>query len=898
MRQHRRNPDGTGLDTIRACARRGRATPVALALTIALALALAYASDARAQSGATKQVEAVELVQGITLDGQLNETAWMRRPINDFRRYRPRTGAPSQRTDVWVAFDDEALYVAARLLEADSTLVSSALGRRDDELASDWFSVALDPNGDGRTGYLFSVNPSGSFRDAALYDDGRIDYTFEAAWQRSSLVDSLGWTLEMRIPFSQLRFSAREEYAWGINFGRTILHTGEELVYAGTLTRSSRFATLSGLHDITGGSRVQLVPYVVGSLHSYQPTEGDPFNKGREYAWSTGGDLRYGFPSGLTLDATINPDFGQVEVDPAVINLSAYETFFQEKRPFFANSGSFFRSSFVKGAEFFYSRRIGRAPQGRAKEDIELSHDGFSDIPDQSTILGAARLSGRLASSTPFGALVAVTQREHATIDSAGTIFEDVVEPATVFSAVRGRYEPRGGDWGVGLLATSVLRDLHEDRVANVMNRSAIAGAVDFWAPIDADEGFMLRGWAGASAVSGNQRQIFRLQRSSQRYYQRPDATHLTLDTFATSLAGVAGGARLADESGPFTGSIGLTAFSPGFEINDLGYSRHADLVSAEASVGYSLYELSALVSELSIDLLADVELDFAGERTGTSLTASASTLLGNQWTASSSVTYRLSALDVRATRGGPAMTAPSGFDASLTVGSDPRRDLMASVTGNLGGDSYGSVVRSLGGEVVWRPFESMLVSVAPWIDRSRWEAAYFGVVQDELATGTFGSRYVFATLDQKNTSVDVRVDLVVTPTLSLQLYAQPFFGDVRYSGYRELARARSGEFIRYGDGSSSFEDVDGEFRIDPDGEGPAELFSLFDSNFEYQSLRGTAVLRWEYLPGSTVFLAWTQSRYTYDDRWQQFYNPDGTSILKVYPDNVFHLKFTYLIGS
>jgi hypothetical protein len=867
-----------------------------LLTAVAILLASVHAS---AQSGSAKEVVAVELVQSIELDGQLTETAWMRRPINDFRRSRPRTGEPSQRSDIWVAFDDEAFYVAARLLEADSSLVSGALGRRDDALTSDWFTVALDPNGDERTGFLFSVNPSGSFRDAALYDDGRVDYTWEAAWQRASLVDSIGWSVEIRIPFSQLRFSARDEYEWGINFGRTILHSGEELVFSGTVTRPSRFARLTGLTGITGGSRLQLVPYVVGSVHAYEPTPGDPFHEdGREYGWSAGGDVRYGFPNGLTLDGTINPDFAQVEVDPAVINLSAYETIFQEKRPFFVNSSTFFRSTFSKGAEFFYSRRIGRSPQGRDPRDIELSHDGYSSVPGRSSILGAARLYGRVGGAVPLSALAAVTQREYALIDSAGVRFEEEIEPSTIYTALRGRYEPRGSAFGVGVLATGVVRDLRNDRLADLMNRNALAGAADFWLPVTDDNKWLVRGWGGATAVSGNWRQINRLQRSSQHYFQRPDAGHLGLDTFATSLAGWGGGLRFAREEGSLTGGVGVTAYSPGFEINDLGYSRYSDRINSEAWLGYSLYELTDLFSELSLDLIASAEHDFGGERTGTSLTASASTLLGNQWSASTSITYRLGAIDVRATRGGPAMVAPSGYDASVTVASDPRYDVTASATVNVGGDSYGSRIFAVGGELVWRPIESMLISVAPWIDRSLWEAAYFGAERDPSATETFGARYIFAALDQKNTSVDIRFDLVLTPTLSLQLYAQPFFGDVEYSRYRELRRTRSDEFLFYGQGESSFEDVDGEFVIDPDGDGPSEGFSLFDSNFDYESLRGTAVLRWEYLPGSTVFLAWTHSRYLYDDRWQAFFNPEGTTLMKVYPDNVVHLKFTYLIGS
>ena len=886
--------------TWRANCERFRAMFERLSLSIAAMIILVAGCvlTASARPPATKRVEAVRLMQEVVLDGALTETAWLRAPINDFRRYRPRSGMPSQRSDVWIAYDETALYVAARLFEADSTLVRGALGRRDDALASDWFTVALDPNGDGRTGFLFSVNPSGSYRDAALYDDGRTDYTWESAWQRASLIDSVGWTVEIRIPFSQLRFTSRSSYTWGINFGRTILHTGEELVYAGTLARVSRFASLNGLADIAGGRRIQFVPYAVASMHSYEPTPDDPFNQGRDYAWSVGGDLRYGFPSGMTLDATINPDFGQVEVDPAVVNLTAFETFFQEKRPFFSNSASMFRSSPTKGSEFFYSRRIGRSPQGRDPSTIELAHEGYSSIPKQSTILGAVKLTGNFSDSVKFGALAAVTEREHATIDSSGIIFEEEVEPATMFAVFRGRLEPVDAMHGFGALATIVARELSDDRLAGLMNSFAMTTAADFWLMLDAEREWSVRGWAGLSAIAGDERQMLRMQRMPQRYFQRPDADHISTDTSATSLAGWAGGLKLTREEGPITGRISINALSPSFELNDIGYSRFADRIATDASLAYSLYDVAPSVSEISLDAVATYEMDFGGDINGASLTMSAWGQSSAHWTASTSVTWHAAAIDPRATRGGPSMRSASGWDLSASIASDSRAPLMASATARYGSDDYGSISRSIGGEVVWRPFESVLLSVAPWFENSHWEAAYFDAITDKGATRTFGRRYIFAALDQTNTSVDVRLDIVMTPTLSLQLYAQPFDGVAGYSRYRELLRPRSGDFLFFGENGSTIVDSDGEITIDTDGDGPDEEFTIYDSNFEYQSLRGTAVLRWEYRPGSTVFLAWTQSRYSYDDRWQRYFRPTPESLMSVHPDNVFHLKFTYLIGS
>ena len=508
------------------------------------------------------------------IDGRLTEAVWQGTGTDDFTQRNPLDGKPaSERTEVWVAFDDKALYVAARLFDSEPAKIVGLLGRRDDDLDSDWFTFAVDPYLDRRSGFSFSVNPAGSIIDRTLYNDEWDDTTWDGIWESAARIDDQGWTVEMRIPYDQLRFIVRNEYVWGVNFKRTIQRKNEQDYFSWVPKEEngfvSRFARLTGICDIRPGRHFEAMPYTVGKLAFSPQEEGNPFRTGSDLFASVGLDLKYGLKSNLTLDVSLNPDFGQVEVDPAEVNLSVFETYYSEKRPFFIEGSNIF--AFGQGGansnwgfnwgnpEFFYSRRIGRPPQG------SVDRDGYVNYPETTTILGAAKLTGKVAGNWNVGFMNAVTAREYADVDNLGDRSRQEVEPFSDYSVLRAQKEFHQGRQGLGFIATGVFRDLDNQGLQEILNRRALVLGADGWLQLGKTQSWALTGWLGASRVNGSRDVILGLQQSPLHYFQRPDADHLALDPEATSLGGWAGRLALNKQKGNVVFNAALGAVSPGF---------------------------------------------------------------------------------------------------------------------------------------------------------------------------------------------------------------------------------------------------------------------------------------------------------------------------------------------
>ncbi|HZX11483.1 MAG TPA: DUF5916 domain-containing protein, partial [Acidobacteriota bacterium] len=545
-------------------------------LLILVVLAIPLLSAAKmVEAPKPEPVKAFKVKEPIKIDGILTEEVWKNDGCSGFVQTDPIDGSkPSEETRVWVAYDEESLYVAAFLYDSQPELIQGRLGRRDDLVDSDWFIFAVDPYFDRRTGYQFAVNPSGSIVDWTLFNDINEDNTWNGVWDWASHINDQGWCVEIKIPFDQLRFPKKDEYIWGVNFRRVILRKNEKITYVWVPKEESayvsRFAELKGIKGIDPGMHIEVLPYAVsqGRFSPQQP--GNPFETGKEFLGDAGFDFKLGLKSNLTLDATVNPDFGQVEVDPAVINLSAYETYYEEKRPFFIEGANIF-NAFGRGGlhmnaninwpspRFFYSRRIGRAPQG------SVTRSGYVDYPEASTILGAFKLTGKVLNGWDIEFINALTSREYAEIDSGGIRFQEEVEPLTYYGALRVQKDFNGGAQGVGLIASSVNRGLENQNLDEILNRNAFSLAVDGWSYLDKNRTWVVTLWAGGTRVEGSQTAINRLQRSPLHYYQRPDASHVSLDENATFMNGWGGRFNLAKQRGNFVLNLALGALSPGF---------------------------------------------------------------------------------------------------------------------------------------------------------------------------------------------------------------------------------------------------------------------------------------------------------------------------------------------
>jgi hypothetical protein len=881
----------------------------ALPAVLLLALTLSGPAPAQPPEG-VGPVRAVRLASPVVVDGRLDETAWQGAPaVTRFTQRDPVEGAvPSESTWVWVAFDDRALYVAARLWDSRPDSIVAQLVRRDVSTASDRFFLYLDTYHDGRSGYYFGINAAGVLMDGTLFNDTQSDALWDGVWAAQARCETgsgSGWTCEFRIPISQMRSRAGTEQVWGINFKRCLTRRNE-VDYLVPLPKKasgfvSRFPDLVGFEPARRGRNVELLPYSTGKAEYLVHDAGDPFNDGSRYTPGIGADLRAGVGNNLTLNATVNPDFGQVEVDPAVVNLSDVESYFEEKRPFFTENARVF-SFGQEGAasywnlgwpapRFFYSRRIGRAPQGGVPGE-------FSDVPLATHILGAAKLTGKPSPGLDFGLLQAVTSREVARYQAGGIESRTTVEPLTYYGVARGLRQMKGGYNGVGLMTTLVQRRLADDELADAMNRQSLMAGVDGWHFLDRKKLWVLSGWAGMSRVAGTEQRMLRLQRSSLHYLQRPDAQHLGVDSSATSLTGYGARLWLNKQEGNLLFNSAVGVLSPRFDVNDMGYMSQADATNAHAGIGYKWTEPNAWRKDLSMVGIVVATGNRDGDLTSKGMYLNPTVTFANDWSINPEYFPFLSAKNDRRTRGGPLMYEPASTWWQVSFDSDPsRKTTWHLVTANSSAPTVKTSYWSVYPSVEWKPASNFTLSFGPGLDRAIEDAQYVplygasAAAPGEVPADFGGRRYVFARMDQTTLSANLRLDVSFTRNLTLQTYVQPLISEGRYGGYKALARSGSYEFVRYGpDAVASPEAV----VVTPAG---GESFAFPNPSFNVKSLRGNAVLRWEYRPGSVLYFVWTQTRARdFDPVGDLRVGPSMRRLFDAGANDIFLVKATYYL--
>jgi hypothetical protein len=888
--------------------------PRPVARTAALALLLvggplhaqgrARASAPRPETpvGAAPVVAAARATHAIRVDGRLDDADWAgATPVSGFTQVDPAEGAPvSEPTEVRILYDGEALYVGARL--RDRGEVRRRLGRRDMDLGdADWFGVVLDSYHDHRTAAAFLVSAAGVKRDTQRAEAGPDDATWDAVWDAAVGVDSGGWAAELRIPFSQLRFDGRRLAQWGVQLERRIGRKSELAVFAFTPKAEqggvARYGHLEGLRDIRAGSRLDVVPYSVAKA-DYAVAGDTPFRRRGARSVTAGLDLKYRASSRFVVDATVNPDFGQVEVDPALVNLSDVEAFYEERRPFFVEGAEIFRfggaavGPGAAAANVFYSRRVGRAPQLGA---AQLGAPAATDLPSAANILGAAKLSGRTAGGWSLGVLDAVTGRADARWHGAdGGTRREAAEPLTNYLAARAVRQARGGQTTVGGVLTGVTRRLDAPALDAALRSDAYVGGVDFrheWAR----RSWSVSGFLAGSGVRGSAAAMELTQRASTRYLQRPDLAHDRLDPTHTSLLGYAAQLQLFKQAGRhWIGDVGVSATSPGYEVNDLGFLGRADLLNANARLVYRENRPGPVLRQWSVSGVGVTQYNYDGDRILTQFQLGASAQHRSFWGGSAIVAYSPERADDRLTRGGPVVRRPATVVGVASAYSDNRRRVWGSANANAERDARGTWNLGTALAVRLRPAESWNLSVGPSFQRGTTAAQYVTSAPDSTAAATFGRRYVFARLDQTTLGLETRLNVTVSPALSLQTYAQPFFSHGTYGEPAQLRAAGAYAFDVYGRDVGTRAPAAGGFRVDADGDGPAPSFAVPDRDFTVRSLRGNAVLRWEYRRGSTLYVAWQQSRGANDAAYEFRLGGATRDLLRARPDNVFVVKLSY----
>lgn len=854
-------------------------------------------------------LRAVRRDGAVQLDGRLDEPAWAAAPeAREFTQSYPQPGRPpTDPMSVRVLYDDQAIYVGVRMYDSHPDSIAAQLARRDASgIYSDWLHVIIDSYRDRRTSFRFSVNPLGVQKDVYTSDDGNEDLNWDAVWEVATRVDDEGWVAEYRIPLSQLRYGSVPEgveRVWGFQVMRDVARRNERDSFSPWTPQSpgfvSSFGDLAGLTDIGEPRRLEVLPYVSTRAVRAPGSTFDPFYRSTDLTPSVGGDLRYGLPGGLTLTGTVNPDFGQVEVDPAVVNLTAFETFFPEKRPFFLEGSDVFSFGNVRSnnsynsTTFLYSRRIGRTP-ARAQAVAFDPGVEYSDSPDQTRILGAMKVTGKHGPWT-VGVLDAVTSREEARFaGSDGVRGTAPIEPRTNYFAGRVRRDLRVGQTVVGAMLTSTLRDIDDEVFRPLLGSRAGFGGVDFEHAWN-DRSWFLSGYGGYSRVDGTPQMIGALQRSSVHQYQRPDAGHVEVDPARTSLAGYIYEVAL-QKTGTWFGSVSYKDVSPGFDVNDLGFHGRVDFRALSTLAGYSSSRAGATIRQRSYFLYHNSAWNHDGDALYQSANASASLTFNNFWSAGAGAGVTAAAYSDRLTRGGPLAGIPRGWSANMNVGSDSRRLVVASANLRLSGDVSGAHSTSGGISISARPTSNLRLSFGPSIGVQESTSQFVRAQPDALATDSYGVRYVFADLHQTTLSLDTRVEWTLSPTLSVQTYVQPFVATGRYERYKEFTTPGAFDFAVYGvdRGTIVHDPSAGRYTVDPDGTGSASPFTIADPTFNTRSLRGNAVVRWQYRPGSALFLVWQQQRSAFEPLGDFDAGRDLGAIFRTRPTNVFLLKATY----
>jgi Domain of unknown function (DUF5916)/Carbohydrate family 9 binding domain-like len=846
------------------------ATGFALLYFALTALATGSPTDS-AKGSSASMVHASRATAPIAVDGILSEAEWATaEPVTDFTQREPAEGAPAtERTEVRVLYDDGALYVGARLFDSHPDSVRAQLARRDRVVSSDRFLVFLDCYHDKRTGFFFGINAAGTLYDGTLYNDDWDSDTWDGVWEGRVTRDSLGWSAELRIPYSQLRFQHQKTHRWGVNFKREIARRNEKDYLVHTPSNGSgfvsRFVDLVGVGEVRPPARLEVLPYVTTRAEYMSHDAADPFNDGSQLGAGFGGDLKVGLGSNLTLDATVNPDFGQVEVDPAVVNLSDVETFFDEHRPFFVEGASIF--DYGSGGandfwgfnwanpSFLYTRRIGRAPEGELPDEYD-----YSKVPSGSNILGAGKLSGKVGDWS-LGALNAITSREHAHFSLGTQHWQQEVEPLTYYGVYRAQKELANGRHGLGFIGTLTARAFDEPQLRSELSSTALGFGVDGWTTLDPSGTWVISGWSGLSRSAGTPERLQALQESSVHYFQRPDADYLGVDSSATSLSGYAARVSLNKQKGNWMFNSAVGVVDPKFDVNDLGFQYRSDQLNAHLMFGHKWTTPGRTFRSWRLNLAGFRSYNFGGDVTWTGLFLTGLYELRNFSTGRWFVAYNPSTLSDSRTRGGPLMINQPGVEWDFQLDSDPNKRWIYGV--GLHGNHYRENWEqswSARAALEWKPGARLSLRIEPQIERIGTSSQYVDTFDDLLATSTFGHRYVFADLDQTTVSASLRLNWIFTPRLSLEVYAQPLASSGNYTGFKELARPRSYEFTNYPDPVPTA-DPD-RIVVDPDGSaGAAAGHEIDDPNFSLVSLRGNAVLRWEFSPGSTLFLVWTQDR-------------------------------------
>ncbi|MBN2615058.1 MAG: carbohydrate binding family 9 domain-containing protein [Bacteroidales bacterium] len=828
------------------------------------------------------------------IDGDLNDAAWKEGEWQTgFTQFQPYNGKkPTQKTDFKILYDNNDLYVAIRCYDTDPQKIVSRLTRRDN-IDGDWAGISIDSYFDQRTAFGFLVSAAGVKLDGKFTNDGgNIDPTWNPVWYVKTSEDSKGWYAEMKIPFSQLRFASKDKMTWGIQIARYIFRNQEQVFWQ-PIPRDapgfvSSYGYLTGLNNIKPKKEVALMPYVMNSLQTNPVDAADPFSKPRTFRATAGLDGKVAVSNDLTLNFTINPDFGQVEADPSEVNLSALELYFQERRPFFVEGSNIFSFPIAMGNgttnNLFYSRRIGRSPHYYP----DLTDNEYAKVPPAARILGAFKLSGKTQKGWSIGVMESLTSKEVATVDSLGKQWKQPVEPLTNYFNARVQKDMNNGNTILGGMVTATNRIIHDSTLL-FLPKAAYTGGIDFqnyWKKKTLHFAATLLG----SNVSGTKEAITDLQEAPQRYFQRPGSPR-SVDSSLQVLSG-SGASVLFEKIGGGHWYYGVRANmqSPGLSLNDQGFMQLADIIQHSAWVHYSIWEPFSIFRTFDVSSSEWAGWDFTGENTYSGQNIYLGMQFKNYWYFEMNIQHQGYELQRHELRGGPGLLTPPNMEYYFAFSSDSRKKLIFNMGYSYNLAAQGEkIAHYYDFGISYQPISNLKLSINPTINQVYKGLAYV----DAISVGN-REEYIVSDISQMQFSTNIRVNLSFTPNLSLEYWGQPFLFSANYSGFKKVIKAKqynfASQFHKFTPGEISYDPTNEEYNVVDNN----KSYSFSNPDFSVFNFRSNMVLRWEFVPGSTVYLVWSQNKSDSNSDGSFVFNRNLKKLEELRPTNIFLVKFSY----
>ncbi len=831
------------------------------------------------------------------IDGLLPDSVWSNVEWSgNFTQYSPyEYEDPTQKTSFKILYDDNNLYVLIRAFDTEPQKIEKRLTRRDG-FAGDWVCVSIDSYNDNKTGFNFYLTAAGVKADVINSNDGNSDNTWDPVWYGKVSCDDSGWIAEMKIPFTQLRFAKTDNHIWGLEVSRRLFRKQElslwQMIPRDASGWVSNWGELKGIKKINPKKEIELIPYIMGSLEKGDKVEGNPFATGTKWGYNAGLDGKIAVTNDLTLNFTINPDFGQVEADPSEVNISAFESFFSEKRPFFVEGSNIFDFPLMgdgNRTNLFYSRRIGRRPHYYP----DIYENEYVDMPEFTRILAAFKLSGKTRNGWSIGIMESITNREIANIDSLGINKKETVEPTTNFLNIRIQKDINNGNTIVGGMVTATNRFISNDHLKFLPN-SAYTGGVDlkqYWS----DKKYYAAAKAHFSSVSGDSKAITDLQLAPQRYYQRPDMNHRTVDSSLTNLSGY-GGLIEAGKQGGGSWRYGTRIWwlSPGIDVNDMGFMQRSDAISQTSWANYIIYKPFSIFRQMNFSLRQWSWFDFSGRYLNLGARLSGYAQFVNYWSLNTGIFRNWKDVNRSELRGGPSLVFPDSWRTWIFVHSDSRKKLVFSINGSININPNNELLyQNIGARITYRPLNELTISLNPSYSVNYDIARYIETVDNKD-----GIRYIVGSLSRNITNLDIRINYSITPELSLQYWGQPFIYSANYERFSKVVDAGNMDINKqyhvFLENEITFDEANNTYTVSEDGKLPFEFENPDFSVFEFRS---NFVLRWEYIPGSTAYLVWSQGRSGNAPSGNFAFDEHLTNLIDVNPTNIFLMKFSYRIS-